>query len=64
MKRQLFKKIMSGLLSLTMLLTMVPDIWMPVHADVVRNEIIQTDTEKKQEKPLNTQSFLQIRQKI
>lgn len=43
MKRQLFKKIMSGLLSVTMLLTMVPDIWMPVHADAVRDEIIQDD---------------------
>jgi hypothetical protein len=57
MKRQLFKKIMSGLLSVTMLLTMVPDIWMPVHADVVRDEIIQTDAEKKQEKALEYTVF-------
>ena len=50
MERQLFKKIMSGLLSVTMLLTMVPDIWMPVHAEIVRKEIIQANAEEKQEK--------------
>lgn len=38
-----FNRIISGILSVAMTMTMVPEIWLPVYADSVRNNILNTD---------------------
>lgn len=38
-----FSRIVAGLVSAAMTLTMVPDVWLPVYADSVRNEITNAD---------------------
>ena len=38
-----FNQIIAGIVSAAMTLTMVPDVWMPVYADSVRNEIAEAD---------------------
>lgn len=38
-----FNRIISGILSVAMTMTMVPEIWLPVYADSVRNDILNTD---------------------
>lgn len=38
-----FNQIIAGTVAAAMTLTMVPDVWMPVYADSVRNEIAEAD---------------------
>ena len=37
-------RILAGLVSAAMALTMVPEIWLPIHAQLVRDEIIDAET--------------------
>ena len=41
--RKRFNRIISGVLSAAMVMTMVPDIWLPVYADLVRKDILNAD---------------------
>ena len=36
-------RIIAGIVSAAMTLTMIPDVWLPVYADSVRNEITGAD---------------------
>ena len=36
-------RIIAGIVSAAMTLTMVPDVWLPVHAEIVRDEILNSD---------------------
>lgn len=38
-----FSRIVAGLVSAAMTLTMVPDVWLPVHAEIVRDQIENAD---------------------
>ena len=42
-----FSRIVAGLVSAAMTLTMVPDVWLPVYADSVRNEIVSSNVSGK-----------------
>lgn len=47
--RKRFNRIISGVLSAAMVMTMAPDIWLPVYAESVRNEIITADLDNMNE---------------
>ena len=38
------ERILAGLVSVAMTLTMVPEIWLPINAQIVRDEIMDTET--------------------
>ena len=40
-----FSRIVAGLVSAAMTLTMVPDVWLPVYAEIVRDEIANAEIE-------------------
>lgn len=40
-----FNRIISGILSVAITMTMVPEIWLPIYAESVRNEIITADVD-------------------
>ena len=41
--RKKFSRMLTGVLSVPIVTTMVPDIWLPVHAENVRHEILNTE---------------------
>lgn len=48
-----FNRIIAGTVAAAMTLTMTPDIWLPVHAEIVRNQIINDDIQSSE----NTADF-------
>ncbi len=49
-------RLLAGILSAAMSMTMVPDIWLPVYADMVREEILEADLQDNINSTENVQS--------
>ena len=53
-----FNRIISGILSAAMVMTMAPDIWLPVYAESVRNNILNTDIISDDEEIIENTDFV------